>query len=384
MAYQHTNLPAKKMTNKSKVILIIVVVGIIVFLAGLWFSKAQKTILPIPKETVKVGVILPLTGASAHMGESVKKAILLAEEQLFLKRKYDYQVIFEDDEMDITKTSTALSKLVNIDKVDIVVSFTSGPGNVVTPANQDGKFIHFGIASDPEIAKGRFNFIHWTPPQAQVEKFIEEIKKKGIKRMAFIGFQQKGAVAVWEMLKKELQKLEVEVTAEEWFAVGTRDFKTMILKIKQSNPEIVYISTFSPELEILAKQIKELRLDAPLTSIEAFEYTQQPELFEGYWYIQAGEPKEDFISVYQNRYGEIPDIGAANGYDIFNLIADGFEEAGKGLEKKPSLEQVVNQLYQITNFSGALGKLTIPESGIIWSGATVKMIKNGKPAIISD
>ncbi len=41
------------------------------------------------KQTVKIGVILPLTGSQANLGQSAKNAVLLAQEKLG-KTKFNY------------------------------------------------------------------------------------------------------------------------------------------------------------------------------------------------------------------------------------------------------------------------------------------------------
>jgi len=365
------------MNKTTKIILGIVVLVIIVVLVAVFYK-------PAPKEAIKIGAILPLTGSMAYSGESLRDAILLAQSQLPKESKYTYEVIFEDDALDPVKASTAINKLINIDKVDAVISTGSGSGNVISSLTQQNKVIHFGVTSDLNVAKGEFNFIHWTPPESQAKKFVEEIKNRGIKKLAFIGVQHEGTKAKWEKAKEELNKIGIEVVTEEWFPFGTRDFKTIILRAKQVNPDIVMIQALSPELEIFAKQAKELDIGIPLTTIEAFEYTKQPELFEGYWYIQAAEPTDKFTTEYITKYNDIPKLGSPYAYDSFNLIVEGFERVGKNYKGEPTPETIVQELLKIKDFLGAAGTLTMKENGIIWSDAVVKMIKNGKPVIIND
>lgn len=364
--------------SKTTKIIIGTIVAIIV-IAGIWYGVGRK---PAEEEVIKIGAILPLTGGMAQNGESLRNAILLAKSQLSNKTKYTYEVIFEDDELNPVKASNAINKLINIDKVDAVISTGSGSGNVISPLTQQNKIIHFGITSDRNVAKGEFNFIHWTPPESQAKKFAEEIKIRGIKKLAFIGVQHEGTRAKWEKTKKELEAIGTEIVAEEWILFGTRGFGTPILKIKQSQPEIIMVQLLSPELEIFAKQIKELNITTPLTAIESFEYTKQPELFEGYWYIQSAGPLDKFTTEYLTKYNNTPKLGAPYAYDSFNLIVEGFEKAAKKFKNKPIPGSVVEELLKIKDFSGAAGNLTIREDGIIWSDAVVKMIKDGKPVII--
>lgn len=75
-------------------------------------------------------------------------------------------------------------------------------------------------------------------------------------------------------------------------------------------------------------------------------------------------------------------MGAANAYDIFNLIVAA-TEAFKG-STKPTPNQIANEFTTIKDFSGVLGDLSINEDGIVISKATVRMIKDGKPVDIDN
>jgi branched-chain amino acid transport system substrate-binding protein len=368
------------MNKTTKTILGVILVIIVAFLV--WYGVSKKPQVSVSKETIRIGVILPLTGNSAFMGQSAQKAVLLAKDQMLKDTKYNYELIFEDDKKDPTTAVNALNKLINIDKVDAIISFGSAQGNVISPITQQNKIIHFCVASDPNVAKGDFNFIHWTPPEAEANKFVEEIQQRNLKNIALIGVQDPGFIETWNVLKEKLQKAGVAITNEEWFTPGAKDFRTMLLKIKKSNPDIIYIGAWSPELELLAQQIKELNISIPLTTVEAFEFTNQQSLFEGYWYIQGSEPTEKFSSDYFEKYNEQVQVGAANVFDIFNLIVEGFEKAGGNINNKPTPESVVQELLKIKDFPGAVGNLTVKENHIVWSDAVVKMIQNGKPVII--
>lgn len=365
------------MNKNTKIIIGVIVVLIVI--GGIWYGVSKQ---PEEQGVIKIGAILPLTGDSAFMGQSAQKAILLAKEQMPGGKRYNYELIFEDGESDAVTAVSALNKLINIDKVDAIISFTSTQGNPISPITQQNKIIHFCVASDANVAKGEFNFIHWTPPESEAEKFVEEMQTRNLRKMALIAVQDPGLIETWKISKEKLQKAGIEITNEEWFIPGTRDFRTIILKIQKSNPEIIDIGAWSPELEILAKQIKELNVNIPLTTVEAFEFTEKPDLFEGYWYIQGAEANEKFNNDYFAKYNDRPQVGAANGYDIFNLIILGFENAGKNYKDKPTPESVVQELLKVKDFPGVLGKLTMRKDGIVWSDAVVKIIKDGKPTLL--
>jgi len=328
------------------------------------------------KQTVKIGVILPLTGGQANLGQSAKNAILLAQEKLG-KTKFNYQVIFEDDAMDQKLTSNAASKLINLDRVNALISFTSGPGNVVSPMATENKILHMGVASDPNIAKGDYNFLHWTTPQEENRVWVQEAIKRGVKTFALIGQNQQGVLATFEDLKNQIAGKDIKLVDTEIFNPGTKDFRVIIEKAKEKNPDIILLGLFSPELEILVKQYKELGVEIPLTSIESFEYTEQPQLFEGRWYVQSAQASDEFSTDYQNKFNDNPKLGSAFVYDNFNLIVAAYERVGEINNAK-----AIAELSKIKDFPSAVGTISVGDEGIVWSQAVVREIRDGKPVTI--
>jgi len=357
---------------------IIAVIGVIIALVLIGYGIAHITQAnQSDKETIKIGVILPLSGGSANLGESAHKAILLAKEQL-AETKFNYEVIFEDDALDTKLTSNAVNKLVNLDQVDALISFTSGTGNVVAPITQENHVIHVGVASDPNIAKGEYNFLHWTTPGAESILWVDEAMNRGIKTFAFLGMNQQGLIAVLEQVKEDIKGKDIQMVNEQIFNMGEKDFKVIIEKAKRANPDAILIACFSPDLEIFAKQYKELGVEIPLTSIEAFEYTEQPELFEGYWYVQSAQASNEFLNTFEAKYENNPQLGSPFIYDAFNLIVEAYEQTGEIDNAK-----VIEKLSQIEDFPSSVGTISVGEEGIVWSDASVREIRDGQPVTIN-
>ena len=81
-------------------VIILIVVGIS------YFGKNSSQ--PTAKESIKIGVILPLSGTAALIGEAARNSAILAKES-FGKTKNTYELIFEDDQIDSKKTVLAFS-----------------------------------------------------------------------------------------------------------------------------------------------------------------------------------------------------------------------------------------------------------------------------------
>src|SRR3989338_1534497 len=303
-------------------------IGIVVVVLGaVLFQATRQTVVTVgEKPTITIGVIAPLSGDVAFLGEGVRNAAELALADLKTKdTKYQYKLVYEDDEFKPAKTATAVQKLINVDQVSAVISVASAAGNVVNPIAESNKVVHFGIASDPAIAHGDYNFINWTPPKEEVDLFLEEANKRGIKRLAVFGQKISGITAVIQELKTQAVGSSLEIVFEDSSDFGEKDFRTTLLKARATEPDTYLLVMFSPELEILTKQMNEAGITEPITAIESFKLSDRPELFEGRWYVNAADPTTAFSAAYQTAYGHGPTIATPNAYDIIGLLVKAAE-----------------------------------------------------------
>lgn len=372
--------------NKTKIIIAILVV-LLVGWGIVQSSGPNKTASEQQGQVIKIGITGPLSGSLAFAGEGLRNGAELAIhefEKANPNSKNSYKIVFEDDGFDPKRTASALTKLISVDKVSALMTFASAAGNIAQPIAEKNQIVHIGIASDPTIAKGDYNFIHWTPPFEEVRLFIQELKKRNIHKVAVFGANIQGITAVIDELEKQVKGTDIEVVSKDIFNFGTTDFRTIITKAKKTNPEIYVPIAFSPELEILAKQLKDSGITVPMTSLEGFELTDRPDLFEGYWYINAADSSEKFRDDYKAVYGKDQVIATANAYDITKMIIDSSERAIKAKQGEAiSSPNIKDALYDL-DIQGALGHLTIDADGFVLTKAVTKIIKNGKPVRIED
>lgn len=368
--------------NKKTIWGIVGVIVVIVIIAIFTSRSGPGSAVPAQKPTIKIGFIAPLTGNASYLGEGVKNAAQLALADLQKKNtKYNYQVVFEDDAFSPAKTATAANKLISIDGVDAIATVASAAGSAANPIAESNRVVHVGIASDPNIAKGTYNFIDWTPPAQEVKLSLQEAQKKGIKKIAIFGQKISGITAVFDELKKQLPGTGIQIVAEDISNFGDKDFRTAIQKAQAANPDYFLFCMFSPELEIIVKQIRDAGIKTPMTAIESFELSDHPELFNGLWYVNAADPTPAFASEYQAAYGKGPTVATPNAYDIVGLVAQAAESyQGSG---KPSTTDIANALTQIKGYNGALGNdISIGPDHIVVTNAVVRIMENGKPVTV--
>ncbi|MFQ5686777.1 MAG: ABC transporter substrate-binding protein, partial [Candidatus Scalindua sp.] len=101
---------------------------------------------------MKIGVILPLTGPSAVIGEWNKNGIEIALEMTGLNNKID--IIYEDSKNDPKTGISAFNKLTSINNSNLVISSLSGISVPLIPLSKTNKTPLFLLmVSYPDITK---------------------------------------------------------------------------------------------------------------------------------------------------------------------------------------------------------------------------------------
>ncbi len=362
----------KNINKISVVILIAIIISSVVLINRKSDSKRSQN------ETVKIGLVLPLTGGAGFLGESARNSAMLALDDIG-KTKFKYELVFEDDSFNPVKTVSAVNKLISADKVSAIITFGSGTSNAVAPITETAKIPRFGLASDPTSVAGEYNYIHWTPPFKEGQLLAKEVDRRGYKTISIVDTNHSGTLAVTKSVREALKSTKVKIISDDLTSVGDKDFRTIILKIKSAKPEIVLVEMFSPEIEIFAKQMKELGVNIPMTSVETFEWSNDTSLFEGMWFISDARIEKNFAEKYKAKFGVDAKPGATYVYDLVKMIIDIQEKSNQKL----SAEEMQNSVAGSGSYQSPIfGKVAIDSDGFFITDATVKEIRGGKVVLV--
>ncbi|MEK7579428.1 MAG: ABC transporter substrate-binding protein [Patescibacteria group bacterium] len=349
------------------------IVGIIIVLLII-VAAASRSPKEASGEPIKIGVIAPLTGPAAIFGNSLVKGIALAQEDLGGTRNV-YEVIIEDDGTNPAQSASAAQKLITIDKVQALITTTSGTGNAVKSLAYEAKIPHFCVCNDTRVGDGEYNFTYLSLPQDEVHDWIVEAKKRNVRTVAILSQAHPGIDALITALKMEVDTdPDIEMVYEERFDATLRDFKTIIAKSKIANPDIYFLVSFPPSLEIIGQELKNAGV-SNISSAAGFGMSANPSIFEGYWYTDSVIASPSFITRFEKAFPEVRfNVRTApQGYDTFMMLVNGFEEG----------EDVSNYVKKITEYDGMVGKATKEVGGAIFSiSSDLWVIKNGKAALL--
>ena len=249
--------------NVKSIFLVLVAISVFAFMLPTQASAA---------DTIKVGIVLPLTGAQAKFGEIEKQSFDMALEEINggggIKGK-KLEFIMEDDTGRPEVGRSVVEKLITKDKVVMLgggysSSVTFGVAGVAQQ-NRVPFLINTG-AADKITEQGWDYIFRLNPPVSEyasgVETFLAEVVKPKDAVILHENslFGTKGAKA----FQQSCDKLGIKVLMTEGYEHGGIDFKPVLVKVKELNPDLVYMISYIMDASLLMRQARELKLTPKL------------------------------------------------------------------------------------------------------------------------
>ena len=336
---------------------------------------------------IVIGAILPLTGDAAGYGISAKEGYELAIQEV--NSNYPDKIIslkIEDSKAQPKEAINAYLKLKSTYGPPIIFGLLSSPEvlSVAPIAEKDKTIIFSSGASSPLISSSGDYIFRDVPSDLLEASLMAEtaINELDIKKIAIIYVNSDYGIGVLNKFKERFGELGGALVAEESYNSNQTDFKTHLLKIKNSQPEGVYFIGYK-ELGRIVKQAKELNVEAQYLSNALFE---DPEILEiagnaaenlifstFYFDAESTDPRtSEFVKNYKNKYGKSPDGFAIAAYDAMHVV---FKTLNN---KEVNAETIKTSLYQLDEFNGLLGKFKFDKNGDVILPVKLKTVINNE------
>ncbi len=189
---------------------------------------------------ITVGFVTSLSGPGASIGIPYEKGILAGHTYAGKVGDTNIKLIRLDDASDPSAATRNARKLVQEDKVDILVGTSGVPGSVamaVVAAETKTPMISLTPSSQPQSPNGQWLISIPQPPPLMVAAVVERMKKAGVKKAAYIGFSDSWGDLVYDALMKNASSLDV-VTNERYARADT-SVAGQTLKIIAAHPDAV-------------------------------------------------------------------------------------------------------------------------------------------------
>ncbi len=340
-------------------------------------------------KSVKIGLVLPMTGPIASFGQSGWKGIGIAEsmEPTVLNGR-KIKLVLLDNKGGKVGTANAVSRLIYQDKVRAIIgAVASGNTLAGAPIAEKAHVAMLTAAStNPLVTKGR-NYISRVcfidPFQGKVAAEYVYNTLHAKTAAVIVDMAQDYSVGLARFFMKTYKKLGGKIVTETFFQTGDSDFSAQVNVVKAHHPDVIYMPSYYQGLALFARQAREFGLDAPIVAGDSASEEALIKVggkaVEGLSFTNHFDPKatataigRKFIKLYEAKYHEVPSAMAALHADAYFVMINAIDRAHSTNRKK------INAAIRSTKgFKGVTGTITMVNGNPVKS-AVIQKVENGK------
>jgi branched-chain amino acid transport system substrate-binding protein len=356
----------------------------------------------------KIGAVFSVTGRASFLGDPEKKTVEMVVEEINKAGGINgekIELVIYDDESDATKCALLGNKLVNQDRVSIVIGPSqSGLSLALIPTFEKAEIPNISCAASYKIVTNEktgkpYPWIFKTPQSDSmaVEAIYTHMQRKGVKKIAILadtsGF---GASGVEELLRLA-PKFGLEVAANEKYDPKDTDMTAQLTKIKGFAVQGIVNWSIGPTQVTVVRNLRDLGMEKiPFYQSHGFGSLKNIELAAGAAdgvlcplgacsiaeQLPANHPQKavtmQYLKAYTARYNE--PLSAFGGYawDAIQLAVEALKAVGSDKAKiRDYLENKKNFVGQhgIFNFS------VDDHNGLTKESFQMVVVKNGNWAL---
>lgn len=348
---------------KIKIISVIILIVIIILIIVNIGHKSNTGV-------IKVGVLIPLTGQYAAIGESMKNSILLN-----IADSKNIVPIFEDSKFDAKAGLSGFQKLTSIDKVDVIINADSPTLEAITSSVNKTNIpvIQMFEAKDHE----KDSIFQMLPFSYGLFSNLGKLAESKFKKIAVVyGGSTDVLNTDAEYFKNGLSSKDTVVANIN--VSSNSDYRTEVTKMLSNNPDAFTLILAKDDGIRFLKEVNRqkgsknisLICDANIEFVIG-DYINAigTSTFEGCLSTNLPDTTSNSFKVdYKAKYSSSPIIGGDWAYDTITII--------KKIQSLPK-DQWLSKI-QSTSMDGASGKVVFDENGTRLPASEDRIFKDGK------
>ena len=329
---------------------VIFIIGLVMIQMGsAGFTQSQ------PKEVV-IGIAHPLTGPTARFGIVLKNGWEMAVEEINATGGIKslggakMKLVFADV---VNKTDLAASeteRLINNYKPAMLAGCMASTLTLVATEIAERHKIPFIVdnATADKITERGFKYTFRPTQTSSVMarssfKFLEDVTQKtGVapKRVAVVYEDTDYGIPYAKMVREKAKEAGWQLVADEPYPSGTPDLTLTVTKLKAANPDVLFCVGYINDIILLGRTIRDYKFE-PKAIIHFGGATSMPDFFNAlgkaaeYYFtgvayaVDMKHPNlASMVKKYQEKFGELPNENADNGYIAAYVAKEVLEGAG--------------------------------------------------------
>lgn len=344
---------------------------------------------PAAAQNIRIGFHAPLTGFAAADGKSAVQGAELAVEQINAAGGVNgrkLELVVQDDQARPDQAVPLANKYIG-DGFKLVISGSySGPTRAAAGVFQGAKIPYISAyAIHPDITRAG-NYVFRTSFMGEVQgkaaaKFVGENLKK--RKVTLLTLNNDFGQALSAGFKEVAGKFGIEIGSEYTYAMGDRQFGSIVASVRKDNPEALYVSGYFFNGGPLVAQLRAGGVTAPIIGTEGFDTHNfiaiAKDAAEGVMITTSldrdskSPPMRRFIDDYEAKWKAPADMVAASVHTALNVAAEALRRAGG---EDPA--KVRDAISGLRDFQVATGRISFNELGEVYKPAQIQVIKGGK------
>ncbi|SEJ50321.1 branched-chain amino acid transport system substrate-binding protein [Deinococcus reticulitermitis] len=309
----------------------------------------------LAQDTVKIGVILPVSGVYAQLGEEGWKGFTLYMDSIGNKvAGKTIQVVREDEEADAGVALRKANKLISSDKVDLLAGVVLTPSAyALAPVVEKAKvpLIVFNAAGN-DLTRSRKNpYVFRVSGNAWQynNPFGKYVAQKVSKNTFLVAADYAFGKESIADFKAAYTKAGGKVAGEVYTPLGSNDFSAYMARIAAAKPEAVYAVLSGSDAVLFMKQFAQFGLqksvklavfgdmtdekfigavgDSTVGALSALPWAQN----------LANAENRKFVAAYTKKYKDLPGVFAERGWVTARVIAEALKKTGGKTDDKAAL-----------------------------------------------
>lgn len=359
---------------------------------------ASATSAGAQEMVVKIGHSGPLSGPQAFSGKDNESGARLAVEELNAKpmtiggKKIKFELQSEDDQGDPKAGVAAAQKLVDQGVKYVVGPYNSGVAIPAARAYNDAGALIAPVATNPKLTqqgyKGIFR-VNASDTQLGSKMALYAANEMKLKTVAVIDDRTAFGQGVAEEFKKQAKASGVTVAGHEFTTDKAFDFTSILTKLKTKNVQAIFFGGYAPQAAPLARQMKQLGINAKLLGSETICTAEMGKLggdavgdnvlcIQGITVLEKASAGAAFKAKFKARFKQEPDVYAATYYDATMMFAQAMQKVNSVDPAKVGPE-IANGSYK-----GVAGTYSFDARGDMKSSpVTIFNFKGGQPVPIA-
>lgn len=329
-------------------------------------------------DTIKIGLMAPITGQWASEGQEMKQFVGLLTEQLNGKGGLlgkQIELITEDDGGDPKTAALAAQRLSTQGIAAVIGTYGSSVTEAAQNIYNESKILQIANGSTAiRLSEKKLKYFFRTCPRDDEQGRVaaQTIETLKAKKVAILHDNTTYSKGLADEAKALLEGKGVTIVFYDALTAGESDYTTILTKLKAAGPDLVFFTGYYPEAGTLLKQKKEMGWPVPFIGGDA---TNNPDLIkiagkdaaQGFYFITPpmpqdlpGDKAKALLTAYKEKYKGFPG-------SIYAVLAgDGFMVLTAAIEavKATDPDKLADYLHKdFEDFQGLTGKIAFNEKG---------------------